>query len=147
MALETDFTKIPYPQEKEDPFYESFKSMIVAVDTKIYGLLSSAGNIVIPPNNMVWDASQSLLTWDSDFIVPILSTNRKLFVRFGPDQVTRTAIINDGEKLIIVAHLTSNEDVVANLQIVNNEVPWQDGLFILGMRSGNGLYMNIGTKI
>jgi len=146
MALESDFTKIPYPEEKEDPFFESFQSMVKSIDSKIYGLLASAGNIVIPPNNINWDASQSLLTWDSDFIVPILSTNRKLFVRFGPDQITRTAIIADGEKLIIVAKLTSNEDIVANLQVISNEVPWEDGLFILGMRSGNGLYMNIGTR-
>jgi len=145
MALTTQLTEIPYPSEKEDPFFDSFESMVKDIDSKIYGLLSSACNVVIAPN-IVWNASSSLLTWDDDFVVQILSTNRKLLVRYGPDTLSRSATVNDGDKLIIVVPNSSDVNVVANLQIVPANIPWQTGLFILGMRYVNGLYMNISTR-
>lgn len=145
MALLSSLTEIPYPDEKEDPFFDSFQSMINDMDDKFYGLLSSACNVVVSPN-ITWNASGSLLTWDDDFIIPILSTNRKLIVRYGPDLVSRSATVNDGDKLIITVPRSSAQDVIANLQIVSVSIPWQNGLFVLGMRSGNGLYMNISTR-
>jgi len=138
----SDLTNIPYPDEDQDPFYDTFVDFVTDVDIKFYGLLQSVGNIIIPAPSINWDGV-GVLTWTGDFIMPILKTNFQLAVRFGPDGQTRSMTLNDGDKVVIVAPVTSSENIVANFLVVPGAVAYQAGLFVFGMRVGTRFYANL----
>lgn len=139
----TQLTNIPIPDEDEDPFFDSFINMTTDLDNKFYGLLQSVGNILIPSPGLAWDGVNGIFTWTGDFIMPILSTNFQLAVRFGPDLATRSLTLNDGDKVVIVTPVSSAENLVGNFLVVPGKVAYQAGLFVFGMRVGSHFYANI----
>lgn len=146
MSQQTDFCDIPFPSENDDPYWQTFESMMTWFDNQNFALLSSVGNVLVPPGSVNWDASSGQLTWSDDFIMPILSTGGfRFFIRFGPDNATRVLTLNDGDIVVITAPFTSAENIVANFTVIpaGNKVQFASGLFVFGMRVGTRFVANI----
>lgn len=142
----TKLSLIPYPSDNDDPWFEGFQQTIDYVDNQIYGLLVTAGNIIIPPPNIVWNLSLSQLSWDDDFIVNILSSNFSFKIKYGPDGINRSMTLNDGDKVVITVPVSSASDVNGNFKIVSGKLQYATGIYVFGMRVGNKFYANLPTS-
>lgn len=143
MSEVSKLTGIPYPSENDDPWFQGFQMFVDDVDVKHMALFSSVSNILIPPPSVLWNGSSGQLTWDDDFVMPILSSGFLFSIQFGPDQVTRMLTLNDGDKVIITAPYASAKNTTANFSVISGKVSYAPGLFIFGMRYGTRFICNI----
>jgi hypothetical protein len=141
-VLETRFLKWNFPDENQDPFFDLISAFYAQQDAAVFSLLNTAANIVIPPSIVSWDQNTGTLTWNSDFEVPLMKSGFSLFVKFGPDAINRQAVMNDGDRLVVVAPNESGGTVNANFAVVSGAVAIQQGLFTVGFRRGNRFYGN-----
>lgn len=140
--LTTPFLKWPYPEDNDDPYFEVIDGLFKAQDDSVFGLLNTAGNIIIPPSSVLWNSGTSTLTWNNDFEIPIMSVGFSLSVQFGPDNVNRSATLQDGDRMIVTVPRTSTGAVSANFGVVNGAVSLVSGLFTVGFRRGSRFYAN-----
>lgn len=143
----TPLLNIPYPAANEDPFYDGFEAFVTETENKIYGLLSSAANLIIPPAVIGFNPGTGLLTWSDDFLIQILNTGFFLKVQFGPDLATRQILLNEGDRVIVEVPLSSNAEVTGNFSVVSGAFPKKTNVFTLGMRRNNKFYANLPVTI
>ena len=140
----TNLCNIPYPNENDDPYMDGFNSMMTWFDNTNFALLNTVANVLIPPSNLLWDASSGILTWDTDFILPILSSGFQFAIRYGPDAATRMLKLDDGDIVVVTAPFTSASNIVGNFSVIKSgKLAYQQGLFIFGMRYGTRFVANI----
>lgn len=144
---ESLFFKTPYPSEDTDPWTDEFANFVQQLDNQIFGLLSTAGNILIPPTSVTFNPSNGRLQWNADFEMPILASNFFLKIQFGPDGVNRFIDLADGDKLIVTVPLNASQNINANFGKITGRVTPVAGLFIAGLRRGNSFYLNLPTTI
>jgi len=144
---ESIFFKTPYPNEDTDPWTDEFANFVQQLDNQIFGLLSSAGSVLIPPTTITFNPSNGRLEWNDDFEMPILGSSFFLKIKYGPDGVNRWIDLADGDKLIVTVPLTSSENINANFGKISGKVNPFAGLFIAGVRRGASVYLNLPTKI
>lgn len=142
----TRFFNTPYPNEDADPWFEDFQQYTEQIDNQIFGLLSTAGSILIPPSSISFNPSLGRLTWNDDFVMPILGSTHFLNIKFGPDNTNRWIDLNDGDKIIVSVPLASSENINANFAKISGRVVPTAGLFIAGIRRGFNVYMNLPTQ-
>jgi hypothetical protein len=143
----TPLLSINYPSENSDPFFMEFQQMLLEIEEKIYGLMSSASNILITPPTISYNTGLGLLTWDDDFLIQILNTGFFLRVQFGPDLATRQIALNEGDRVVVEVPLSSSQEVTGNFRAINGVFPKSANLFTLGMRRNNKFYANLPTVL
>lgn len=142
----TRYWSTAYPGDNEDPWFEGFESFAQQIDTNLYGLLATAGSILIPPATITFNSLTSRMEWDADFVMPILGSGFLLNIRYGPDNTNRWIDLADGDKLVVTVPVTSSTNVNANFAKISSIVQPVAGLFIAGMRRGSKLYLNLPTE-
>jgi|SRR6185295_2567547 len=140
--IDTPYFGWPYPEENDDPYFDEIAAFFVSQDDTVFGLMNTMANIIIPPSGVNWNPLSMTLTWNADFEIPLMATGFSLFVKYGPDQANRTAVLGDGGRLIVVVPRTSTGNVTANFSVVHGVVPIQTGLFTVGFCRGTHFYAN-----
>lgn len=129
----------PFPAIDQDPWYESFSSMVSAMDASGYAaredrqLLLGGGGIV------EFTSSSGLLSWGANF--EIFSTVSGFVFTIPAGSVT----LVDGEVAYAVVTRAPTQNLTLSM-IVANTVPNTDGALIFGVRRGSSVYWRNGSK-
>lgn len=143
--MNTKFWNFNFPNEDEDPWYDGFVEYGEQNDKAMFGLLSSAAGLIVSPN-ITWNGGTGRLSWDADFLMPILGSGFLLEIKYGPDGVNRWIDLNDGDKVIVTCPVISSANVSANFSKVSGKMNPSIGLFVFGFRHGINFYANLPTK-
>lgn len=139
---ETKFLEWNYPEENEDPHFEKLSAFFASIDDGLFGVMNSAGNVIIPPDTIVWNGLARSLSWTGYFEIPMMSIGFSLRVQFGPDGVNKVANFNDGDRLVITVPRSISGNVDANFQVVSGAVAIEHGLLTVGFCRNNKFYAN-----
>lgn len=131
-----------FPEENDDPYYEKIHTFFDQIDQATFALQNSASNVICPPSSVSWNGLAHTLTWNDDFIIPLMKSGFYLKVQYGPDGVSRSATFVPGQRLVVVIPVTSSGELTANFQVVNSKVAIEHGLFTVGFCYGNRFYAN-----
>lgn len=144
MALSL-FKNWPYPDEFSDPFWTAFVGMVGSMDASVFTVQTLNNTIMGGGGTISW-ASGGGLGWSDDFVVPIFSSGFQVSLRFGPDNTTRTAVLNPGDVLYAVIPVSISTGVVLNL-IRSPTVPPVDGAYAVAWRDNNHLRFRDGRVL
>lgn len=133
----TKFYNTPVPNENDDPWFDTFEEYAKEIDADIFGLLSSAGNLIIPPASVSF--SFGTLSWVGSFQIPILGSGFFLNVTTGPDGLNPTVTMQNGDMLVVAVPVSSISSLTGRFAKVTGVVAAQQGLMICGMMQ-NGLF-------
>lgn len=137
----SQFLGIPYPSEECDPFYDQFEGMILTQEqilfyNKMFGNMFLTGG-----GTRTWIVGSSSLTWTSDFIVPVPHWGRKITIPYGPDGLTRSATLQDGQALVIKPPMSLSANIALNFQVASQLNVTEHNNFVCGIRIGNAVYL------
>jgi len=130
----------PFPAEDQDPWYETFASMVSAMDASAYAaredrqLLLGGGGIIS------FDASSGLLTWSADF--EIFSTISGFLLSIPAGSVT----LADGQMAYTVVTRSPTQDLTLGFTVADT-APSTDGALVFVFRRGSAVYWRNGAKI
>jgi len=141
--LETKYFSWTYPEENDDPHFETLEGFFQQQDDTTFGLMNTACNIIIPPTSVVWNGGTKTLTWNDDFEIPLMQAGFSLKIKYGPDGLTRSATFSDGDRMIVSVPRTSSGEVTANFALVNGSTSINSGLFTVGFCRGSLFYANL----
>jgi hypothetical protein len=136
----------PYPEQRQDPWYEVFVDLIRALDASGFAAREDRNLILTGGGLMSWFPGGAGLTWDSDFLV--FSPSTGFFSRI----VANSLAPDDGQviRAEIVRHPGQNVNVAAEVASIAKNT---DDSLILGIRLGtnfifrNGMIIQTGTVI
>ena len=140
--INTPYHQWSHPEENDDPYYDIIADFFIEQDDTTFGLMNTASNIIIPPDIVSWNPIAHMLTWNNDFVIPLMSVGFNLNIQFGPDGLTRAATFAEGDRMIVVVPRTSTGTITANFSLVNGAVNIQNGLFTVGFCRGYKFYAN-----
>lgn len=140
---DTTYLKMTYPEENKDPHYDDLVALYGAIDERIYGLLNTTGNIIVPADGLSWNPGTKTLSWTGEFEIVIVKSGFSLKIPFGPDGINKSVTFLDGERLIVTVPSTSGGEVTANLAKISGAINTiNPGLLILGFCRGTSFYAN-----
>jgi hypothetical protein len=140
---DTKYFEWPYPNETEDPYYEKITDFFTRIDDQAFGMMNTAGNIIIPPTTIGWNALSNTLTWDTFFEVPLMSIGFTVKAEFAPDGISKSLVVPDGYRVTLVIPNTASGNTSVLIGLVNGAVSIQHGLITLGFARGNKFYANL----
>jgi hypothetical protein len=132
----------PVPAENQDPFYDTFASMVAAQDVSVYATREDRNILVMAGGIVSFTASSGLLSWTSPIELNSAVTGFKWNVA--------AAAVNllDGEYLFIrlARNPITNTTLVAEIaSILPGNDP--DNTLILALRNGNRVYWRDGRVL
>jgi hypothetical protein len=139
MELST-FLKIPYPSEKEVPFYDSYLAQVEAQDAVAFMAKVQANVMVGGGGTITFTPGTSTLTWTTDFVVPVFHYGKKISIPFGPDNVNRHAIIPDGYAIVVEIPYSMSDNVILPMRLLGQLTPANHQQCVIGWRFGNKVY-------
>jgi len=145
MANNTVFNNWTFPEEFEDPFFNTFQNMIGAIDSAFHSEKVLRQTILGGGGTILWTAGGGL-SWGADFTVPIFTSGLKVTLAFGPDNQTRVAVIEDGEFLHAIVPTAISENVTINMLTASKILATEQRALIIGWRDGNTLYLVDGRR-
>lgn len=143
---QTPYTGWNYPEENQDPHYDTLQTFFNEQDDTVYGLMNSAANIILPPGSMAWAqlTAGGTLSWTGNFEIPLLC-GFSLYIQFAPDGVSKSVTLNDGDRLVVSVPRTASGIVNANFKVVNGAVTFENGLITVGFVRGNKFHHNLSS--
>lgn len=138
---QSTFLKIPYPSEKENPFYDPYVAQIEAMDTIMLMSKIQANVFVGGGGTITFTPGTSSLTWTSDLIVPIFHYGKKITIQFGPDNLNRQATIPDGYAIVVEIPYAMADNVVLPMKLIPQLTPANHQQCVIGWRYGNKVYL------
>lgn len=140
----TPRTRIPYPSEDQDPFFDDFEGMIQAVDASLYAEREDRQTVLMDGGLFTWNINPTTqigtLTWAGTINLSAPITGFKWFLTAGNVQLL------DGE----VFYVTLPRAPLTNLALVvrkGSQVPSTDADLIVGIRSGSHFYFRNGRSL
>lgn len=91
MARETDRLEIPFPDQGENPYFNTFKSMMNNIDDRVFSAVVDRNLIIKGGGDWTFDAGNDTVSWSSDITIHSHVTGYRVNIT-GPDSVT----IEDG---------------------------------------------------
>lgn len=153
MANFTKFYNLPFPDENQDPYFETQEQFYNFQDQTMYGLLAAQQPIVgggfIGFTNLSIFPSPFIgqLTWTDDFHFLIPGSSFMLNINYGPDNATRVATLNEGDRIYCNIPLTAAMDVTTNFKIINGPITIDrvqlQGFFTLGVYRAGQFFSNL----
>jgi hypothetical protein len=129
-----------YPGEDVDPWYDSFESMVIAMDSSGYASREDRNIIFGGGGDVSWDAGTDTLTWTDDIVLYSMISGFKLSIPSG------FMTVLDGEVLYV--DVTRSPLVNATLvAVASGSVPNTDSAMALAVRVGDTIYWRWGSKI
>ena len=110
----TPILNIPYPDEGQEEFYDSFVSMMREIEritlmNKLQTSLFLGGG-----GTVTFTSGTSVLQWTDDFVIPVPHYGQKITVENGPISGVRQATLPDGAMLILEIPYTMNNDITTD---------------------------------
>lgn len=138
---QTPILNIPYPDEEQEEFYNSFVSMMREVEritlmNKIQNALVLGGG-----GTVSFNSGTGALTWTADFILPVLHYGKKVTIQYGPNFATRQATLSDGSGLYIELPYTMNSDMTTSLLFTNQLDRLNHQQCLLALRIGSKVHI------
>lgn len=143
MAI-TPLLQHQYPNENQDPHYTTLANFFNQNDITMWNNRLRSMFILAGGGSLVWDYTNNFLTWTSNFAVKDYFSGYKIEYVNGPTDLTREAVIYDGEFLYGQFSSQMTTDQLKNLK-VSNRISSADNVFVLAWRYGNKLYFCNGT--
>lgn len=138
--METTFLAIPYPDENSDPFWDMYESQMSALDQIAFMSKIQANLFVAGGGSISFSSGTQILSWTSDLIIPVYHYGYKITVPYGPDNLTRAAIVPDGYAIVVEIPYVLTANVVAEMKILSQLTPANHAQWILGWRNGTKVY-------
>lgn len=130
----------PYPSKDADPWFDTFESMVVAMDSSGYASREDRSIVLTEGGNVSFVASTGLLQWSAGIVMlsPIAGFKMTLPAGF--------VILQDGQALYV--NLTRAPVGNITLSILSgNQIPNTDSAMLLAIRSGANVYWRNGAMI
>lgn len=143
--MKTKHYEWDFPEDGEDPYIDRIEEFYKSIDSTVFSLHNTFGNVIIPPASTAWNGVSKIFSWSDDFEVPVMGIGFSLLIRFGPDNLTRQAQMIDGSRLVAVVPNSLAQNTVVNFQVVNSNLSIQNGLLTVGFCRGNRFYANFPT--
>jgi len=137
---DTSRLKWPYPDAKQSSWFDTFVSMLGAMDASVYSALESRNDILTTEGTVTWDASTNTLTWASALILRSAITAGLWSVPAG------SLAVGDGQLLAVTLTPGPLGTVTASLTAVSS-ISGASGIntdLILALRSGSRLWFRNG---
>lgn len=148
---QTTYFGMDYPDENQDPYFDRIENFFMQIDQNFFAMTTlnqpmlgggvvSLTNLSVPPNPYVGQ-----LIWTQDFEMMIPASGFSFFVKFGPDGLTRSVILNDGDRLIVTIPYISSANISANFTKISGPITSQPqtGLWTLGIYRAGVFYSNL----
>lgn len=140
MSYESTYLKIAYPEEHQDPFYETYESQVNSTDEILF-MQKIQNNLIIGGGGIIsFSSITQQLTWTQDFIVPVFHYGKKITLSYGPDNATRVASILDGYALVIEIPYVLTDNITTNIKVLSQLTPLNHQQWVLGFRTGTKVY-------
>lgn len=143
----TKFWNWTYPEDNEEPYFEKEEGFKTSTDSAVYSILNTASNIIIPPATISWDSMTKVLSWTGQFEIPLMSIGYSLLIPFGPDGLTASVTMNDGDRLYVVVPNTASGNVSTNLKIAVGKVTTEEGVITVGYCKNGNFYANFANVL
>lgn len=136
----TDRMNWPYPSENQDPWWETFKTLMQAQDASGYAAREDRHLILFGGGTMTFTAGTGLLTWASEINILAAISGFKWYVAAG------SISLNDGE--VAYVDLSRYPTLNSSLAIAKAaQVPSTDSALALCVRIGNKVFFRNGRSI
>lgn len=139
----TTFNEINFPDDGQDPFYELIESFFNQQDLMLFNNKLRSYMILAGGGTLVFNNETSSLEWTEDFAVKNCISGYLHKLRYGPDQLTRSLRIFDGQILYCVFQTSMRGENITHV-LVGDKLDKKDNYFVLGFRFNNRLYLSNG---
>lgn len=129
-----------YPNENVNPWYEAFKSLVLAMDVSGYASREDRNLIIVGGGLVSWDAGTSLLSWAD--VIQVLS----FITGYRVQTAANTVTMDDGYVLYLSVTRSPTSNVTVSV-VVDDKIPTDDSAFVLAVRSGTNIYWRNGLMM
>lgn len=136
----TERMQWPYPSENQDPWYESFRSLMQGQDASGYASREDRHVVLFGGGTMTFTASSGLLTWANPISILAAISGFKWYVAAG------SINLNDGQ----VAYVDLSRYPTTNTSLAiaaAAQVPSTDSAMVLCVRIGDKVFFRNGRSI
>lgn len=138
----TTFLGIDYPDENQDPFYESYEAQMQQMDQIIFMQKVMNNLFLSGGGTRTWNGGSGSFSWSADFVIPVFHWGKKINVQFGPDNMNRFVAIPDGSALVVTIPFVMNENITVNFAAPVAQLTQQShSQWVAGWRYGSVLYL------
>lgn len=130
----------PYPSRDQDPWFDTFESMVSAIDASGYAAREDRELVMGGGGAVSFTASTGVLSWTEALDIYSTIRGNKLSLSAG------SVSLQDGE-LFYVDLVRSPTDNFLVTPVVAGRVPTSDTAYVIGVRVGTGVYFRFGTMI
>lgn len=132
----------PYPAENQDPFFDSFESMVTAMDASSFVFRENDPILIMKGGSVSFTASSGLLTWSQTLELNSAVTGFKWSIPAG------SVSLADGDYW----YATLNHNPIVNTAITTtsaSKLPASDpdNPYVLGLRNGDRVYFRGGKVL
>jgi len=129
-----------YPNKDTDPWFESFESMVTAMDSSGYAAREDRNIIFGGGGDVNWDSGTGLLTWAQPIVAYSMIAGFRLSIAAGSVAIADTQVLY----VTLTRHPINN----ASLTVVPaGSVPNTNDAMALAVRVGTTIYFRWGSKI
>jgi streptogramin lyase len=132
----------PYPEENEDPFWESFIAMIQAMDASVYASREDKNHVLTDGGTISWNAALGLLSWSADIGIQAATTG---FVCNVPGTGLGSSITLADREFLYVQLTRGPQSTQALTPQKASKLPAGDDYLVLAYRSGTRVYWRGGA--
>lgn len=132
----------PYPTEDSDPWFESFRAFVNAVDTSFYVTREDKNFVLFGGGTVTFDATSGDLTWGS--ALEAVSATSGLHWLIPNPSAGDTVTLQDGEFFYV--ELTRNPQTTQSIAPkVGSQIPPSDNALVLAQRIGSSVIWRNGA--
>lgn len=136
----TQRLNITFPGEFEDPFFDNFKAFANGVDSWLSASVSDRNIVIRGGGDISFDRVTGTLVWNQEFEIWQLVTGFKTTVSAG------SAVVNEGESLVVDAPRTMSSNSIAAASVVG-DTGFSQGLVAICFRQNNRVYFRNGNVV
>jgi len=129
-----------YPGQNQDPWYDSFESMVLGIDASSYASREDRSLIFTGGGTFSFTASSGVLAWSAPIDIFSAVSGSKISIAAG------SATLTDGQVLYVNVTRAPSGNVSASAQVAGS-VPNTDNAYILAVRSGTFVFFRTGHRI
>ena len=132
---------LPYPDENQDPFYDSFTAFAESVDQSLFAAQEDRNIIFSGGGTLTFDSGASTLTWSADFQFTAAETGFSWSVSAGT-----LAGISDGKLVAVTLVRNPTSNVVCTMATYDS-IPINNDKLVIGVRRGTTFVFRTGAVV
>ena len=133
-----------YPTENQDPHFTTLINFFNQNDVTMWNNRLRSWMILAGGGTFTWNSGTGSFIWTEDFVIKNLNSGFLTRYSYGPDNVLREAVLNDGQVLYGEFSSVLTTTQYKNL-LVADKISSVDNLFVLAFRHETKLYLQNGS--